>query len=278
MSTTLASPPARGRTGSGARRRALSGPLLGFTCVVGVLVVLELLSRAGVVDRADVPPVSSILAELGRQVVSGPFWAALGHTLEGWALGLAIATIVGVAVGLLVGSSRIADQALRIVIDFLRPVPSVALVPLAVLLYGTGLQSKVALVVFAATWPILLATSYGVRDVDGLAVEAGRSFGLGPAERLRRIVVPSVVPAVATGVRVSSSIALILAVTAELIIGSPGLGAAIGTAETGGAITEMYALVVATGILGLLLNVLFTQTEGRLLAWHPSHRDQEPVA
>ena len=158
-------------------------------------------------------------------------------------------------------------------IEFLRPIPSVALIPLAVLVYGTGLESKVFLAVFASFWPLFVQTLYGVQDVDPVVTDTARSFGLGRLERLWRIRLPSAVPYIATGVRISSAVALILAVTAELVIGSAGLGRSISVAQSGGAIDVMYALIIATGILGWALNILATRGERRVLHWHPSQRE-----
>jgi ABC-type nitrate/sulfonate/bicarbonate transport system permease component len=158
------------------------------------------------------------------------------------------------------------------VVEFLRPIPSVALVPLAVLIYGVGLESKVFLAAFASFWPLFVQTLYGVQDVDPVATDTARSFGLGRFERLWRIKLPSAVPYIATGLRISSSVALILAVTAEIVIGSEGLGRSINLARQGGAIELMYALIITTGLLGWLLNILTTQAERRVLHWHPSHR------
>ena len=174
--------------------------------------------------------------------------------------------------GLLIGSSRWAYRALRVPIEFLRPIPSVALIPLAVLIYGQGLQSKVFLAAFASFWPLLIQTIYGVQDVDPVATDTARSFGLGRAERIWRVTVPSAVPYIATGIRISSAVALILAVTAELVIGAAGLGREINVARSGGNLDVMYALIVATGLLGWLLNLATSAGERRVLHWHPSQR------
>ena len=157
-------------------------------------------------------------------------------------------------------------------IEFLRPIPSVALIPLAVLVYGTGLQSKVFLATFASFWPLLIQTIYGVQDVDPVATDTARAFQLGRFERLWRITVPSAVPYIATGIRIASSVALILCVTAELVIGSAGLGREINGASSGGNVDLMYAMIIATGLLGWLLNIAATMVERRVLHWHPSQR------
>jgi ABC-type nitrate/sulfonate/bicarbonate transport system permease component len=240
---------------------------------VAVLLVLwELVVRVGIVAATNIPPASAALSELLNQFGDGAFWSAVGSTLEGWAAGLGIAIALGVPLGLLIGSSRWAYRGLRVPIEFLRPIPSVALIPLAVLIYGQGLQSKVFLAAFASFWPLLIQTIYGVQDVDPVATDTARSFGLGRLERMWRVTVPSAVPYIATGVRISSAVALILAVTAELVIGAAGLGREINVARSGGNLDVMYALIVATGLLGWLLNLATSAGERRVLHWHPSQR------
>jgi ABC-type nitrate/sulfonate/bicarbonate transport system permease component len=209
-----------------------------------------------------------LLAELPL----GGFWADVGLTLEGWGLGLALATLIAVPAGLLIGSSRVGYRMLRAPIEFLRPIPSVALIPLAVLVFGTQLPNKLFLVTFASLWPLLFQAIYGVQDVDPVARDTARSFGIGPLRRLYLVTLPSATPYLATGLRISSSVALILAVTAELVVGVPGLGRTINVAASGGDYPLMYALIAVTGLLGVALNETFRRVEARALRWHPSQR------
>jgi ABC-type nitrate/sulfonate/bicarbonate transport system permease component len=243
--------------------------------VVAVLLLLalwEAVVRAGLIPETSIPPATSAIGELASQVTQAAMWKAVGNTLEGWAIGLGLAVLLGVPAGILIGSSRWAYRALRVPIEFLRPIPSVALIPLAVLVYGTGLQSKVFLATFASFWPLLIQTIYGVQDVDPVATDTARAFQLGRFERLWRITVPSAVPYIATGIRIASAVALILCVTAELVIGSAGLGREINSASSGGNVDLMYAMIIATGLLGWLLNIAATMVERRVLHWHPSQR------
>jgi len=244
-------------------------PLL---AVAGALALWQLLVGAGLLNEDHVPAMTATLAELAELLGDGGFWSAVGSTLQGWALGLGIAAALAVPLGILIGSSPLVYRSVRFVVEFLRPIPSVALVPLAVLIYGVGLESKVFLAAFASFWPLFVQTLYGVRDVDPVATDTARSFGLGRFERLWRIKLPSAVPYIATGLRISSAVALILAVTAELVIGSAGLGRSINVARQSGAIELMYALIITTGLLGWALNVLTSQAERRVLHWHPSQR------
>jgi ABC-type nitrate/sulfonate/bicarbonate transport system permease component len=244
-------------------------PWLGVLVVLGTL---ELLTRGEVISPRYFPPPSEMFAALWDEIGTASFWSAVGNTLQGWALGLGIAALIAIPAGIVIGSSRLVYRAFRGVIEFLRPIPSVALIPLAVLIYGSGLESKVFLAAFAATWPLLMQTLYGVQDVDPVATDTARSFGFSRFQRMLRVTLPSAVPYIATGVRISAAVALILAVTAELVIGSPGLGREINIARQGEATDLMYALIVATGLLGWLINAVFARGERRVLHWHPSQR------
>jgi ABC-type nitrate/sulfonate/bicarbonate transport system permease component len=252
------------------RRVGWVAPLVAVAVVLGLW---ELIVRAGVISENNIPTMTATVGELFSQLSESRFWTAIGNTLEGWVLGLGIAMALGIPLGILIGSSRWVFRALRVPIEFLRPIPSVALIPLAVLIYGTGLQSKVFLAAFASFWPLLIQTIYGVQDVDPVATDTARSFGLGRMARLRRITLPSAVPYIATGVRISSAVSLILVVTAELVIGSAGLGREINTARSGGNLEVMYALILATGLLGWILNIATMAAERRVLRWHPSQRE-----
>jgi ABC-type nitrate/sulfonate/bicarbonate transport system permease component len=263
------------RAGGRLSHRRVARWALPWIGVVSVLVLFELLSRSELISSRSFPPVTDWAQALGDLLGEQSFWTAVGDTLQGWALGLAIAIAIAIPLGIVLGSSRLLYRAVRGVVEFLRPIPSVALIPLAVLVWGTGLSSKVFLAAFASTWPLLMQTLYGVQDVDPVATDTARSFGYGRIQRLVRVTLPSTVPYIATGIRISSSVALILAVTAELVIGAPGLGREINLARQGGAVDLMYALIVVTGLLGWVLNAVLARVERRALHWHPSYRASE---
>lgn len=240
--------------------------------VLVVLILLELVVRVGLLPGRYFPPMTETFGSLGEQLGQSGYWTAIAQTLEGWAIGLGIAIAIAVPLGLALGFNDYLYRAARPVIEFLRPVPSVALIPLAILIYGTGLQSKVFLVAFASVWPLLIQTIYGARDLDPIQLETARSFRISRRDRVLRVTLMGAVPYIATGLRIASATALILAITAELIIGSAGLGREINLARQGGATELMYALIVTTGLLGWGLNSLFARGEHRVLHWHPAHR------
>ncbi|ANS69329.1 putative transporter protein [Streptomyces lincolnensis] len=250
---------------------------LGAAGLAAFLLLGEAVPRLGLVKEAYFPPTSRIAGALGDELADSAFWTALGDTLTGWAVGLAVAACAGVVAGVVISVVPYLREATASTIEFLRPIPSVALIPLAVLLYGTELRSVLLLVVYASFWQILIQTLYGVQDVDPVAEETARSYGLGTWARIRYVLWPTALPYVMTGLRLAAAVALILTITAELVIGAPGLGARIAVAQTSQAVPDMYALVVVTGVLGLLINVGARSVERRALAWHQSVRGEVAV-
>jgi ABC-type nitrate/sulfonate/bicarbonate transport system permease component len=240
--------------------------------VAAALALWEVISRTGVISQKDLPAMSTSFRALWSLVQTGHFWAAFGDTVRGWALGLGVATALAVPIGILLGSSDLAATAFRVPIEFLRPIPSAALIPLLFLTLGTTLRSEIFLASFGAFWPLLVQTMYGVRDIDPVALDTARSFGVGPFEQLYRLKLPSAVPYIATGLRISSTVALILAFTAELFMGLPGLGQEVNYVYNYGLEAQLYAYALATGFLGVAIHVASSAVERRALRWHPSQR------
>jgi ABC-type nitrate/sulfonate/bicarbonate transport system permease component len=254
-----------------------SAAVQGLAGLAGLCVLLELAPRAGLVPARWLPPLSEIAGALAEQAARPQFWTALAATLRGWAIGLAVAVVAGTVLGIVLGSFAPLRAATGSTIEFLRPIPSVALIPLAVLLYGTDLRSKLLLVVYASFWQVLVQVLYGVQDVDPVARETARSYRLGTWAQVRHVTWPTTLPYLMTGVRLAATVALVLAVTAELVIGNPGLGREIAVAMSSGAVTATYALVVVTGLLGVAVNLLARALERRVLAWHTSVRGEVPA-
>lgn len=263
-------------TPSAVRRRfgGAGRVLLGFVGVIAFLGMWEAVPRLDIISARYLPPATEVLATLVGRAATLEFWIAVGETLYGWGLGLGIAFVLALVLGFTVASVPLLRRVTMSTVDFLRPIPSVALIPLAVLLFGTDIQSTLLLVVYAAFWLIYIQVLYGVADVDPVAEQTARSYGLGRIARIRYVVWPTTLPFLMTGVRLGSAVALILAITAQLIIGSPGLGSEIAVAQTSGAVPLVYALVVATGAIGVLVNVVLRVLERYLLRWHTSVRGE----
>ncbi|MFE9171096.1 ABC transporter permease [Streptomyces kebangsaanensis] len=262
-------------TGSTPQRRTerhVPAGVLGALGLLTLVVVLELVPRVGLVDERFLPPFSSMVSALAQEAGTSTFWAALGATLTGWAIGLTIALVAGVVLGIVIGSIPVVRAATSSTIEFLRPIPSVALIPLAVLLWGTDMKSTLVLVIYATFWQVLLQVLYGVRDVDPVARETARSYRFSPLTTVRTVTWPTALPYVMTGFRLGAAVALILEITGELVIGTPGLGKEIGVAQSSGAVPQMYALVIVTGLIGVVVNLVARWGERRALRWHPSIR------
>ena len=240
--------------------------------LIGILIVLgasEALGRAGIVHRDFLPPASTILARAAALATDREFRTDVGATLEAWALGLLIAAAVAVPLGLLLGTVPPVARAVVTIVEFLRPIPSVALIPLVAMLVGTGLQMKLTVIVYASIWPILFNTIYGLRDVDPVAKDTLRAFGFGRLAVLGRVSVPATAPFIATGVRMAAAVALILTVTAEMFGGfGEGIGIFIAQAANyPGGTADTLAATVWAGVLGLAANALLRGGERRLFFW-----------
>jgi NitT/TauT family transport system permease protein len=259
-------PPRRART------EMLLRTLEPLACVVAVLAVWEVVSRTGLVYERSLPPPSTIASALATDIQSSSLWVSVWLTVKAWLLGMAIVLGIAIPIGALIGLSRILSRASLLTLEFLRAIPAIAALPVLVLIYGVGFKLTVVLVVLGALWPLLIQTMYGVQDVDPVARDTARVYGVGRFRILRLVVAPSAAPYVATGLRLSAVTGMILAIAATLIIGGSGLGAAIAEAEQTGRIPVMYDRIFIAGLLGVAVTLVLRAIERRVLRWHSSMR------
>ncbi|GAA2103770.1 ABC transporter permease [Actinomadura alba] len=244
--------------------------LRGAAGVAGAVVVAELVSRTGLVDPDSLPPASVVLWRAAELVVDTEFLTDVANTLKAWLGGLLLATVVAVAAGVVLSSTPWLNRATRIVVEFMRPIPSVALIPLAIVTFSSPTETKMSLVFYAASWPILINTLYALRDVDPVAKETMRSFGFGKTSVLVRVSLPSAAPFVATGVRIAAAVGLVVVVSTELVAGAgEGVGGYLMETQSGGGRPDlMLAGAVWAGLLGLLINTALVAMERRAFRWH----------
>ena len=260
------------------RLRALNGAAIahwlgGAAGVLALAVLWEVAPRAGLINPSFFPPLSEVLGRLAGLAVTQEFWGFILSTARTWVLGLVIATVAGVLVGLFIGLTPGARKYTHSTIEFLRPIPSVALIPGVILLFGSRYQSGVVLITYAAFWQILLQMLYGLNDIDSVARDTSHSFRFTKLGFVRYVAWPTLLPFLFTGVRLAAAMALVLAVTAEMVIGSQGIGRGIVVAQASNAMPEAYAYVLVAGLMGVAINITTRRLEKKLLGWHPSVRN-----
>lgn len=240
--------------------------LAGWLLVVAVTAVGEAAVRLFDLEDSVAAP-STTFRALGEGLASGTLSGEIGTTLESYVEGLAIAIVAGVVLGVLIGSSRVLLDASSVVIEFLRPIPAVAMIPLAIMFFGLGVEMRRFVIAYAAVWPILLNTIYGVQGSDRLLQDVARTSGVTSAGRLFRVALPAALPSIATGIRVSASIALLVGVTAEFITGTSGIGGYMQQQQLAFRLPELYAAVVLVGSLGYAINVGLRIAQRRAVFW-----------
>lgn len=245
---------------------------LGAAAVVGVLGLWELLGRTGVLDTQVFPAASTVLAELWRLLGTASFWGDLWATLSSSLTGLALVVLIGTVAAMLIGLIRFVENSTWVVVEFLKPIPPIALIPLGLLLWGPSPTMKVTLITFGALWPFLTQMVYGIRQTNNVALDMAQSYRLGWWLTTTRIVVPTLLPYALTGLRISASIAVIVSVVTELIGGASGIGQTIAVAQINNLLPTMYAYILTAGLLGVAINLVFQALEKPLLFWHPSQR------
>lgn len=239
--------------------------------VAGFLIVGELVIRLWVGRTFDFPAPSAILYEAALLPVDPEFLEGSLVTMGNWGLGLLVAVGIAVPLGVLLGSLPTAEQAVRPLLEFLRPIPSVAIIPLAILLIPDDAMMKVSVIVYASLWPILINTLYGMHDVDPVAKESLRSYGFSRPAVLWWVSLPSAAPFIMTGFRLATGVALILTVSTEIVAGrGEGIGVFIYFAGIAvpARMDDILAGVVWVGLFGVLVNALLVAAERRLFRWH----------
>lgn len=183
-------------------------------------------------------------------------------------VGFIAAIIIGVALGVLIGSSRALRAAVEPVLEFLRAVPPPVLVPIFMLFMGIGDAMKIVVIAFGCLWPILLNTVEGVRAIDPVLIDTARSYRFSTWGRLTRLTLPGASPQIITGARQALSLGIILMVISEMFAAKDGLGFTIVQFQRSFAVPQMWGGVVLLGVLGLILAFVFRVISGAILKWY----------
>jgi ABC-type nitrate/sulfonate/bicarbonate transport system permease component len=214
------------------------------------------------------PPLSRIIDSLVEEWFGPRLADDVLPSLLRLAAGYFIAAVVGVTLGVLIGTYKRLRDLLEPVLEFFRAIPPPVIVPILMLVFGIENTMKIVVIAFGCMWPILLNTAEGVRAVDSVLSDTARTYRINGAARLRHLILPAASPQIAAGLRQGLSVAIILMVISELFAASDGLGFAIVQAQRSFAIPEMWAGMLMLGLLGFLLSLLFRIVENRWLAWY----------
>lgn len=261
-------PPTPAASAAGGARR-WNPVVVGSVSTVALLLAWQVAAVTDLIPRRLFPAPTDIAAALADDVVTADFWRAFGATGLSWVLGLAISVVVAVVLALLVGTFSFVRESTWVLLELMRPIPPIALLPVGLLLFGTQQEMKLLLIVFSSFWPLFTQIVYGIRDLDETALSTMRIYRVSRPRRLVTLVLPTVAPYAGTGLRLAAVSALVVSLVTEIVGGAKGLGQSISVAQLAGNYPAMYAGIVVTGLVGLGVNALFAGLERRTLFWVP---------
>ncbi len=233
----------------------------------GLLAIWQTLSHLGAISPVFFPPPSRAVSELFAQLVDGTAYPSILATCLRMLFGWAFASILGIVLGAIIGSSRIGREYLEPTLEFVRPLPASAIIPVAILFFGLTNQMSVFVIAFGAIWPVLLSSVYGFGSIQGRLQEVSAVLALSRVDYLRKIAIPSAMPDILSGVRVSLAISLILAVVTEMQASLPGIGRDIFMAQRSFRSVDLYAGLILLGAIGFAVNYALLIFEKRALRW-----------
>jgi sulfonate transport system permease protein len=242
---------------------------LGF--VLALILTWQLLAELKIISPIFFPSPSRALSVFAARVMDGSIWIPFVATGLRMLFGWALASLAGIAVGAAIGSSRLARDLLEPTLDFIRPLPASAMIPIAVLFLGLSNAMSLSVIAFGAIWPVLLATVHGFSSVQPELRQVSDVLGFGRLAFLKKIALPSAFPDIIAGLRVSLAIALILAVVTEMQASLPGLGWEIFYAQRVYRSADLYAGLILLGVMGFSANHALMLFERRVLRWRDLH-------
>jgi NitT/TauT family transport system permease protein len=215
----------------------------------------------------NVPAPTEVVGAIGELVLAPKFAAHVGNSVRRIFIGFGLAAVLAVGIGLLVGRFRLAAESLLPPLEVLRPIPAVAWIPLAILLFVSAEQSMVFITFIGAFFPILLNTIHGVERIDRRLIHASLSLGAGPVDVFREVILPGALPAIVTGLSIGMGTSWFSLVTAEMISGQYGIGYYTWEAYTLQKYPSIVLGMISIGILGMASSYLVKATGQRLMPW-----------
>jgi ABC-type nitrate/sulfonate/bicarbonate transport system permease component len=249
------------------RSKVLNTSLWGLASPALVLSIWEIAGRFGWINTILLPRPSQIVQSLAKLVADGAVFTPLLHTLALFAIGYALASLIGICLGIAMATSQLFYGLLEPLVEILRPIPKSALVPVLFLLLGIGKATMITVVVLAAVFPVLISTFQGVRGLDPVLLETARTFQSSRARTIFSIILPASLPMILAGMRVALGLGLVLVLLAEMLAGEEGIGFRILDLQRAFQIRDMFAWIFVLVFLGGGLMMLFDLFERRLVPW-----------
>lgn len=244
------------------------GWLLASVGVALLFVALwQYVAQARLISPVFLPGPERVWDALVYGLTEGDLLSKTLRTIERMIYGWLLASLLGILLGAMIGVSETARAYIEPTLEFLRPLPASAMMPVAIVLLGLSDSMVLAVIAFGALWPMLLATVHGFAAVEPRLYQVSRALGLSRASIIWKIALPSAMPDILAGMRIGLTIALILAVVGEMLASRPGLGQAILLAARSFQSADLYAGVVLLGLIGYGSSVLLSAAESRLLRW-----------
>lgn len=247
-----------------ARLPWLVGSLLVSAALVGVW---QLIADFGGIPPVFLPGPDRSWAALTYGMADGELLHLTGATVERLFYGWLLASLAGIAVGALIGSSRLASEYIAPSLELIRPVPVSAYVPIVIAFVGLTGDMVLVVIIIGSVWPVLLATVHGVSAVEPRLLELGHCLRMGRLETLWKISLPNAQPDILAGMRIGLTVALILAVVGEILTSEDGLGYYVLISARAFRSDEMFASIILLGVIGFFSNAGLQVVEYRLLRW-----------
>lgn len=232
-----------------------------------LLAVWEIAPRIGLVESAFLPPLSEVLAAGFDLLANGQLAEHLSASLSRSLTGFALAVLYSIPLGFAIGWYRRVADVVNPLIEVLRNTAALALLPVFILFLGIGETSKIALIVYSCSWPILLNTISGVQNVDPLLIKSARTMGVTPLQLFVKVILPASVPTIFVGIRLAGAVSVLVLVAAEMIGAKAGLGYLIIYAQYNFQIPQMFVGIIAITLLGLAFNYALVLLEQRFTSW-----------
>ncbi|KRE07916.1 ABC transporter permease [Bacillus sp. Root239] len=262
------------------QRKSLSFPNLSlkalfkkFVAIFTLLIIWEISPRLGIVDRTFLPPFSEVIQAWWQLVLSGELLSHFKSSLARSLTGFALAILFAIPLGLLVGWYRPLAEILTPLLEVFRNTAALALLPVFILILGIGETSKISIIVYACSWPILLNTISGVKNVDPLLIKSAKSMGLSSFRLFQKVILPASIPTIFTGIRLAGASSILVLIAAEMVGAKAGLGYLINYAQYNFQVPNMYAGIITISALGLLFNWILIKLERYFTSWKPTQSE-----